>query len=98
MPYDPALPADHSPLSAAEMRGQLNALKALKDTQAAAIAAQSAQIATLSAQLNAAIAGTSSNSNGVADLGLTIANNPPQQWGVQPIADNVDELINALRR
>ena len=23
MPYDPALPADHSPLVAAEMRGQL---------------------------------------------------------------------------
>ena len=30
--------------------------------------------------------------------GLTIANNPPQQSEVQPIADKLDELINALRR
>jgi hypothetical protein len=29
--FDPNLPADHSPLSSAEMRNQLNALKALND-------------------------------------------------------------------
>ena len=31
MPFDPSLPADHSPLVSAEMRGQLNGLKTLID-------------------------------------------------------------------
>ena len=31
MPFDPSKPADHSPLVSAEMRGQLNGLKALVD-------------------------------------------------------------------
>jgi hypothetical protein len=31
MPFDPAKPADHSPLSAGEMRAQLTALKSLVD-------------------------------------------------------------------
>ena len=83
--------ADHSPLAAAEMSAQLTALKALIDGQAT-------QIAGLQSQLDAAIAATSSNSNGVASLGLTINNNPPQNFEVQPIADKLDELINALRR
>ena len=91
MPFDLAKPADHSPLAAAEMRAQLTALKALIDAQAA-------QITDLQNQLDAAIAATSSNSNGVASIGLTINNNPPQNFEVQPIADKLDELINALRR
>ena len=62
------------------------------------IDAQAAQITDLQNQLNAAIATTSSNSNGVGNLSLTINNNPPQQFEVQPIADKMDELINALRR
>jgi hypothetical protein len=49
------------------------------------------------AQLASAIAGTSSNSNGVALLGLTVSD-PPTQAEVQQIADKLDELINALRR
>ncbi len=105
MPFDPTKPAFGSPDSSAEMRDQLNALKALIDAQAAVIDTQSAQIASLSAQLAdvpnqiaAAIAGTSSNSDGVANLGLSIVNNPPQNFEVQPIADKLDELINALRR
>ena len=73
------------------VRAQFNELKALIDSQAA-------QITNMQAQLNAAIAGTSNNSNGVGNLSLTINNNPPQQFEVQPIADKVDELINALRR
>ena len=32
MPFDPSLPADHSPLVSAEMRGQLNGLKTLFDS------------------------------------------------------------------
>ena len=98
MPFDPTKPAFGSPDSSAEMRDQLNALKALIDAQAAQIAAQAAQIAALQSQLSAAIGGTSNNSNGVPNLGLSIGNNPPQQSEVQPIADKLDELINALRR
>ena len=91
MSFDPTKPAAGSPNSSAEMRAQLNALNDKIDAQAA-------QIASLQAQLSAAIAGTSSNSNGVANLALSIVNNPPQNFEVQPIADKVDELINALRR
>jgi dihydroxyacetone kinase len=98
MPFDPTKPAFGSPDSSAEMRDQLNALKALIDAQAAQIASLSAQLADVPNQIAAAIAGTSSNSDGVANLGLTIANNPPQQYEVQPIADKLDELINALKR
>jgi hypothetical protein len=91
MPLDPTLPADHSPLSAAEMRAQLTAMKALIDAQAA-------EISSLQSQLGTVLDATSRNSNGVSPLGLTIANNPPQQGETQPIADKLDELINALRR
>ncbi len=98
MSFDPARPHDSATIIAAELRDQFNALKALIDAQAAQIAAQAAQIASLQSQLNAAIAGTSNNSNAVGNLSLTINNNPPQQFEVQPIADKVDELINALRR
>ena len=98
MPFDPAKPAFGSPDSSAEMRDQLNALKALIDAQAAQISGLNTAVASLQGQLNAAISGTSSNSNSVTNLGLSIGNNPPQPSDVQPIADKVDELINALRR
>ena len=98
MPFDPTKPAFGSPDSSAEMRDQLNALKALIDAQAAQIASLSAQLADVPNQIAAAIAATSSNSNGVGNLSLSILNNPTQQSDVQPIADKVDELINALRR
>ena len=49
------------------------------------------------AALASAIAGTSNLSNGVATLGLTVSD-PPTQAEMQPIANKLDELINALRR
>ena len=88
MAFDSAKSADHSPNSAAEMRAHLSALKALFDAEAA-------QIADLQTQLSTT---TSSNSNAVANLGLVITTNPVELFQVQPIADKVDELINALRR
>jgi hypothetical protein len=48
-------------------------------------------------QLTDAIATTSSNSNGVSTLQMTV-NDPPTQGEVQLIANKLDELINALRR
>jgi hypothetical protein len=47
--------------------------------------------------LQNAIAGTSSNSNTVATLGMGVSD-PPTQGEVQQIANKLDELINALRR
>ena len=97
MPFNPALPAFQSTNSSAEMRGQLTALKAISDAQAAQIATLSAQIASLQAQLTAAIAGTANNIPGVAALGITISD-PPQQAEVQAVASKQDELIAALLR
>ena len=98
MPFDSAKPATGDDLDAVLIRSQFNSLKALIDAQAAQVAAQSAQIASLQAQLNAAIAGTANNIPGVSPLNLAINNNPPQQFEVQPIADKLDQLINALLR
>ena len=53
-----------------------------------------AEIDTLAAQLT----NTSGNSNGVENLNLGITTSPTESFEVQPIADKVDELINALRR
>ena len=47
---------------------------------------------------SAAIAGTANDIPAVSPLNLTINNNPPQQWEVQPIADKLDQLINTLLR
>ena len=91
MPFDPTQPAPGDDLDAVLILNQLNELKALIDAQAA-------QIADLQNQLAAAIAGTSNNSNGVGNLSLGITTNPVESFEVQPIADKVDELINALRR
>ena len=50
-----------------------------------------------SAQLNAAIAGTSNNTNAIALLSLNVSD-PPTQAELQAVANKLDELINALRR
>jgi hypothetical protein len=47
--------------------------------------------------LNSAIGGTSANSNGVAQLGLTFSD-PPTQSELQAVANKLDELIAELRR
>ncbi|MBE7498109.1 MAG: hypothetical protein HS117_24475 [Verrucomicrobiaceae bacterium] len=49
------------------------------------------------AALDAAISGTSSNSNGVTHLSQS-ADSGYNQWQMQQVMDKVDELISALRR
>jgi hypothetical protein len=49
------------------------------------------------AALDAAVAGTSANTNNVGTLGY-IVNDPPSQEDVQTLLNKVDELILALRR
>jgi len=85
MPYNPALPANGSLIAAAELRSQFTPLNA--DIQDRAT----------HAELSSDIGGTSSNSNGVGNLSLSVSD-PPTQGEVQTIADKLDELINALRR
>ena len=89
MAFDPTLPADHSPDSSAEMRGQLNALKALIDAQAA-------QITTFQNQMSALPTLFPSRVDGVDPLAQA-TNDPPTQEDVQVIANTVDALINGLR-
>ncbi len=85
MPFDPAKPANNAPVLATELRNQFTTLNSDIQTRAT------------QGQLAGEIAGTSTNSNGVAGLGQGISD-PPQQGEVQAIADKLDELINALRR
>ena len=85
MSFDPTKPAANSPTSSAEMRAQLTALNADIQTRATA------------ADIAAAIAGTSSNSNGVSTLGQG-ADSSYNQSQMQSVLDKLDELIAALRR
>jgi hypothetical protein len=85
MPFDPSKPANNSPASSAEMRSQLTSLNT--DIQ---------QRATFN-DLNNAIAGTSSNSNGVGTLGIG-ADGSYNQSQMQDLINEVDELSNVLRR
>ena len=97
MPFDPAKPADDSPLDSAEMRAQLVALNA--DIQARATqAALTAGITTaVNTAINSTLPQTSSNSNVVATLSQTADGSyTPSQ--MQAVMDKVDELITALRR
>jgi hypothetical protein len=89
MPYDPSRPTNNSPLSSAEMRSQLTSLNA--DIQARAT------IAAVVTDIANAIAGTSSNSNSVSTLGQT-ADGSYNQSQMQSLLDQMDELINVLRR
>ena len=100
MPFDPTKPVENSPLDAAEMRNQFNALKALIDAQAA-------QIADLQTQLNQKVAmadvttaiqqGASANSNNVITFTDTFSD-PPTEAEMQALVDKLNELINQLRQ
>ena len=54
-------------------------------------------LAQLNSAIGSAISGTSSNSNGVATLGLVVSD-PPTQAEMQQVVNKLDELITALRR
>ena len=100
MAFNPNLPVDDSPLDAAEMRGQLNALKALNDAQAAQIAAlQTALNAKPSMDdVNAAItANSSANVNNVDTLDLN-PSDPPTQNDVYQAIYRLNVLILGLHR
>src|SRR6266853_2021365 len=109
MPFDPTKPAPGDDLDAVLIRAQLNALKALLDdldTGKLRLADFSAAFGNLNdvvqakasqSDLTSAIAGTSSNSNAIPVLAMSVSD-PPLQGQVQSIANKVDDLITALRR
>lgn len=100
MSYDATLPADHSKIVAAELRGQLNALKDLNDTEAGQIADlynTCGQLVTAPAMDQAILAGSAGNCDAVTLLNLVVSS-PPTQGEMQAIANKLDELIRSLQR
>ena len=107
MPFDPTKPANASPNSSAEMRGQLAALKSLIDAIPAgppgpsgadgADGADGAAGEVSQAQLTSAIMDTAHNPTGVQPLSLTLSD-PPTTQETQAILDKLNELITTLRR
>ena len=85
MPFDPTIPADHAPLVAPVMRGQLTALNDDVQTRATA------------ADLAAAIGGTSANTNAVGTLDEPFSD-PPVTADLEAIRAKLNELIVTARR
>ena len=86
MPFDPTKPANNAPISSAELRAQLTALKALIDTKADAAAVE-----------NRFATDTAGAFTGVIYPNLTISN-PPTQAQVQAILDLVIAILDAGNR
>ena len=80
MAFNPSLPANNSPIASAELRNQLNGLKALID-------AQQAQIAALQAQLSQA---AKNPGVGEFDPGL---HDPPTFADVEAIRGVINQMI-----
>ena len=105
MPYNPSLPADHSPIVAAELRNQFNALKALNDAQAAQIAALTAQVADLTNQVNNLsipvwddIMQSTANSVSAVQMTSFTVSDPPTQSEVQALEETLYGLVAGLHR
>ena len=111
MPFDPTFPQENTPIDAAPMRGQLNALKDLIDAVPAGPEGpmgpsgptgpqgppgEVTQTDLNNAELNM-LSQSSANSNGVGTLGQT-ADGTYSSSQMQDVINKLDELINALRR
>ena len=104
MPFNPNFPPDHQELDGGPFRDQFNALKALNDAQAAQIAALTARVQALESgkasmdDVNAAIAANSSaNSNSVDMLDLN-PSDPPSQNDVYQAIYKLNVLIGTLHQ
>jgi hypothetical protein len=93
MPYDSTLPANNAPIVSAELRNQLNSLKALIDDLQAQLDAVPTSAA-MTARLDAYTAG---NCEFVSLPALTVSN-PPTQAEVQNHANVLNNLYIALTR
>ena len=94
MPFDSTKPVENTPLDAAEMRDQFNALKALYDAQAVQIATLTTQVAALQAQLAAKATAIPA----VALFDTNIPYHTPMEPGdFDPIYNKMNEVIAALQ-
>ena len=105
MAFDPTKPVEDSPLDAAEMRNQFNALKTLSDgqqatidSQATTIAAQQTQIDAQQAQINDVRA----QANGSALMpSLTILDtefhDPPTEADLEAIRNYINDMASQLQ-
>ena len=100
MAFDPTKPANNAPIVSQELRDQLNALKALYDTQASQIAALQTALASKTSMddVNAAIVANSSANSNAVEATPTYASDPPTQSEVQSVIYKLNELIGALER
>ena len=89
MPYDPTKPANNSPLSSLEMRGQLQSLN--QDIQTRATVTQMVNAD------NAVLAQTSANTNNVEPISNSAGSSYDEALQ-QEIIDKINELISALRQ
>jgi hypothetical protein len=99
MPFDPTLPANNSPVSSAEVRGQLTALnQAIEDTGSIAAESLSNALVDVNSTIDNQVATqTAGNINGFAVPNLTISD-PPTRAEVQQIADMLHDLVILLQR
>lgn len=107
--FDPNLPAEHSPISSAELRTQFQALQFEIDARATndqlndvstnllADLDQKASTAALTDGLNTLTAQTPNNVDGVDALALTVSD-PPTQAEMQAVVDRLNDLITGLHR
>ena len=90
MPFNPALPANNSPVSSAELRNQFTGLKSLVDDCPTTTAMQT--YVNSYVQTNAA-----SNISTFEDLAGFTVSDPPTQTEVQIVVNKLNELIGALK-
>ncbi|MCX6900625.1 MAG: hypothetical protein NT105_18245 [Verrucomicrobia bacterium] len=109
--FDPSLPADNSPLSSSQMRGQLTGLKADIDAIPAGPpgpagpagetgpAGPPGEVTTqqMNDTISGAINGTPRNVDSIGTLDIGISD-PPTQGEVQAILDKLNALILGLKR
>lgn len=97
MPFNPSLPADHTPLDAGEMRGQLTSLNTDIQSRVDQPTLNAAMVQAVSDAINGTLPQTSANSNAVNEMAQSADGtyNPSQ---MQDVINKINELIGALRR
>ena len=92
MAFDPNIPADYGLFRSADMRAQLNALKALIDV----LQAQLAQKTSTDDVLNLVRTFAARNVDTVAQLPPPWSSNPPERDEFNEVRDKVNELVSGL--
>ena len=92
MPFDPTKPADHAPDSSAEMRAQLNALKALIDAVPAVTAATVSVFPVLGS--GATPSGSVTLNAGVLHFDFGLVAGPPGEVTQAQLSNDLSNAVN----